>query len=157
MPVNNRFLRKRQHTHHGNITFIKMLPSKFEETKVASTVLKSLNLTFRRALANVRGSSLWGVSPFPIKTRKGHAPTYICLGVYFVSGDYSGEICAVAEAFRFRACLHGGGGPQVCEITRLGLVTRLSIASLIWSTHPSCKCNQIKMRDWLNGQVGYAT
>ena len=59
MPVNNRFLRKRQHTRQGgNITFIEMLPGKFEETKVASTVLKSPNLTFRRAWANVRGSSL---------------------------------------------------------------------------------------------------
>ena len=59
MPVNNRFLRKRQHTRHGgNITFIEMLPGKFEETKVASTVLKSPNLTIRRAWANVRGSSL---------------------------------------------------------------------------------------------------
>ena len=26
-----------------------------------------------------------------------------------------------------RACLHGGGGPQVGEATRLGGVTRLSI------------------------------
>ena len=26
-----------------------------------------------------------------------------------------------------RACLHGGGGPQVGEVTRLGKVTRLSI------------------------------
>ena len=26
-----------------------------------------------------------------------------------------------------RACLHGGGGPQVGEVTRLGGVTRLSI------------------------------
>ena len=26
-----------------------------------------------------------------------------------------------------RACLHGGGGPQVSEVTRLGGVTRLSI------------------------------
>ena len=56
--VNNRFLRKRQHTRHGNITFIKMSPGKFEETKVASTVLKSLNLTFRKAWANVRSASL---------------------------------------------------------------------------------------------------
>ena len=34
-----------------------------------------------------------------------------------------------------RACLHGGGGPQVGEVTRLGGVTRLSIQSLvlIWS------------------------
>ena len=27
----------------------------------------------------------------------------------------------------FRACLHGGGGPQVGEVTRLGEVTHLSI------------------------------
>ena len=26
-----------------------------------------------------------------------------------------------------RACLHGGGGPQVGDVTRLGGVTRLSI------------------------------
>ena len=26
-----------------------------------------------------------------------------------------------------RACLHGGGGPQVGEVTRLGWVARLSI------------------------------
>ena len=35
----------------------------------------------------------------------------------------------------FRACLHGGGGPQAGEVTSLGGVTRLSIWSLIliWS------------------------
>ena len=27
----------------------------------------------------------------------------------------------------FRACLHGGGGPQIGEVTRLAGVTRLSI------------------------------
>ena len=27
----------------------------------------------------------------------------------------------------FMACLHGGGGPYVGEVTRLGRVTRLSI------------------------------
>ena len=32
---------------------------------------------------------------------------------------------------QFRACLHGGGGPQVGEVTCLGGVTRLSIKSLI--------------------------
>ena len=34
-----------------------------------------------------------------------------------------------------RACLHGGGGPQVGEVARLGGVTRPSIQSLIliWS------------------------
>ena len=29
--------------------------------------------------------------------------------------------------YRFRACLRGGGGPRVGEVTRLGRVTRLSI------------------------------
>ena len=32
----------------------------------------------------------------------------------------------------FRACLNGGGGPQVGEVTRLGGVIRLSIQSLIF-------------------------
>ena len=32
---------------------------------------------------------------------------------------------------RLRACLQGGGGPQVGEVTRLGGVTRLSAQSLI--------------------------
>ena len=30
------------------------------------------------------------------------------------------------KGFELRACLHGGGGPQVGEVTRLGGVTRLS-------------------------------
>ena len=33
--------------------------------------------------------------------------------------------------YRFRARLHGGGGPQVGEVTCLGGVTHLSIQSLI--------------------------
>ena len=32
-----------------------------------------------------------------------------------------------SKARLLRACLHGGGGPQVGEVTRLGGVTRLSI------------------------------
>ena len=38
-------------------------------------------------------------------------------------------------AWLLSACLHGGGGPQVGEVTRLGGVTRLSMWSriLIWS------------------------
>ena len=37
---------------------------------------------------------------------------------------------------QFRACLHGSGGPQVGEVTRLGGVKRLPINSLvlIWSS-----------------------
>ena len=30
-----------------------------------------------------------------------------------------------------RACLHGGGGPQVGEVTFLGGVTRLSVVRII--------------------------
>ena len=47
----------------------------------------------------------------------------------------------VYERIRLRACLHGGGGPQVGEVTCGG------------SPHLSCKRNQIKMR--LYGQAGY--
>ena len=41
----------------------------------------------------------------------------------------------VPDEMQIRACLHGGGGPQVGEVTRLGGVTHLSIQSLIliWS------------------------
>ena len=35
------------------------------------------------------------------------------------------------QLYTVRACLHGGGGPQEGEVTRLGGVTRLSIQSLI--------------------------
>ena len=33
----------------------------------------------------------------------------------------------ISSRQRLRACLHGGGGPQVNEVTCLGGVTRLSI------------------------------
>ena len=59
---------------------------------------------------------------------------------------FIGQICVVTEAFIFRACLHEGGGPQVGDITHLGGVTRLS-------PHPSCKRNQIKMRDYMDRRV----
>ena len=35
------------------------------------------------------------------------------------------------KAMTISACLHGGGGPQVGEVTRLSGATRLSIQSLI--------------------------
>ena len=41
----------------------------------------------------------------------------------------------------FRAYLHGGGGPQVGEVTRGG------------SPHLSCKCDQIEMSDYMDGRV----
>ena len=40
-----------------------------------------------------------------------------------------------------RACLYGGGGPQIGEVTCGGL------------PHLSCKCNQIKMRDHVDKRV----
>ena len=39
----------------------------------------------------------------------------------------SPKILVLEFLFTFRACLHGGGGPQVGEVTRLGEVTRVSI------------------------------
>ena len=44
-----------------------------------------------------------------------------------------------------RACLRGGGGPQVGEVTRLGGVTRLSIQSLIfiWSRLHDWCCDPV--------------
>ena len=52
-----------------------------------------------------------------------------------------------------RACLHGGEGPQVGAVTRLGGVTRLSIYSVIWAPHLSCKRNEIKMGDYMDRRV----
>ena len=43
--------------------------------------------------------------------------------------------------FSIRACLHGGGGPQVSEVTRGG------------SPHLSCKRDHIKMRDNIDRRV----
>ena len=55
--------------------------------------------------------------------------------------------------FTLRACFHGGGGPQVGEVTCLGRLTLLSIQSLIWSPHLSCKRDQIEIRDYMNRRV----
>ena len=44
-----------------------------------------------------------------------------------LSKEESLVMCCVRKGERLRACLHGGGGPQVGEVTRLGGVTRLSI------------------------------
>ena len=40
-----------------------------------------------------------------------------------------------------RACLQGGGGPQIGEVTCGG------------SPHLSCKCDQTKIRDYMDRQV----
>ena len=45
------------------------------------------------------------------------------------------------ETERLRACLHGGGGPQVGEVKYGG------------SPHLSCKRDQIKMRDYMDRRV----
>ena len=41
--------------------------------------------------------------------------------------DSFGPSRQIAAQISFRACLHGGEGPQVGEVTRLGGVTRLFI------------------------------
>ena len=40
-----------------------------------------------------------------------------------------------------RACLHGGGGPQIGEVT------------CGESAHPSCKRDESKMRDYMDRRV----
>ena len=37
------------------------------------------------------------------------------------------DVLVTVASLNLRACLHGVGGPQVGEVTRLGGVTRLSI------------------------------
>ena len=46
-----------------------------------------------------------------------------------------------AKTQYFRACLHGGGGPQIGEVTCSG------------SPHLSCKRDQIKIRDYVDRRV----
>ena len=58
--------------------------------------------------------------------------------------------------FTLRPCFHGGGGPQVGEVTCLGGLTLQSIQSLIWSPHLSCKRDQIEIRDYMK-RGGYPT
>ena len=48
---------------------------------------------------------------------------------------------AVGTSPSIRACLHGGGGPQIGEVTCGG------------SSHPSCKRDQIKMRDYMDRRL----
>ena len=57
------------------------------------------------------------------------------------------------ETVWLTACLHGDGGPRVGEVTRLGGATLLSIQSLIWSPHLSCKRDQIKIKNYTDGRV----
>ena len=49
--------------------------------------------------------------------------------------------CAARLFCSLRACLHGGGGPQIGEVTCGG------------SSHLSCKRDQIKMRDYVDRLV----
>ena len=82
--------------------------------------------------------------------------SYLCLDFPSRIAKVQNEIRAVSSV---RACLHGGGGPQVGEVTRLGGVTRLStqaltlmwsrlhvrwgnpphVTSPTWGSPPSCK------------------
>ena len=53
--------------------------------------------------------------------------SYLCLDFPSRIAKVQNEMRAVSSV---RACLHGGGGPQVGEVTRLGGVTRLSTQAL---------------------------
>ena len=67
----------------------------------------------------------WFVEFIPIILILRPAVHGVCFGLQVVGRGYG----------IFRACLHGGGRPQVGEVTRVGGVTRLSTWSLIliWS------------------------
>ena len=62
---------------------------------------------------------------------------------YTISAVYSFIKVLIDMNNTLRACLHGGGGPQIGEVTCGG------------SRHLSCKRDQIDMR--LYGQVSYLT
>ena len=53
------------------------------------------------------------------------------LHVYVLHACIVSQFLFVLPFSLFRACLHGGGGPQVGEVTRLGGVARLYIQSFI--------------------------
>ena len=79
----------------------------------------------------------------------GLSPLY----VYFLMDyfDYSGLCMSGQSVFRvcFRACLHGGGGPRVGEVTRLAVVEKWPTFTCKLTTPGSwgevtrrcCKCN----------------
>ena len=54
---------------------------------------------------------------------------------------HTNNIITQYTLIRLRACLHQGWGPQIGEVTCGG------------SPHLSCKCDQIKMRDYMDRQV----
>ena len=59
----------------------------------------------------------------PIPPKKCHFPEQRC--PIKVGGNRCKNYVNIFPGVR--ACLHGGGGPQVGDVTRLGGVTRLSI------------------------------
>ena len=59
----------------------------------------------------------------------------------FLNGFKISDIDQLILALIFRACLLGGGRPQVGEVTCGG------------SPHLSCKRDQIKMRDYMDRRV----
>ena len=77
------------------------------------------------AIANYERQNEWFVEFIPIILILRPAVHGVCFGLQVVGRGYG----------IFRACLHGGGRPQVGEVTRVGGVTRLSTWSLIliWS------------------------
>ena len=89
----------------------------------------------------------WTPLPLPSPQRNnGPSPRFFCFSSILQNSYPQGIIRhhindVLKEFFTPRACLHGGGGPQIGEVTCGG------------SPHLSCKRDQIKMRDYMDRQV----
>ena len=86
-------------------------------------------------------TSLFVVFGFPFASR-----LVFILHIYICSSRTCEKKCHILIGclfvnLRLRACLHGGGGPQIGEVTFGG------------SHHLSCKRDQIKMRDYVDRRV----
>ena len=81
--------------------------------------------------------------PLPSQGNNGPSPRFFCFSSIIDNSYPQGIIRhhindVLKEFFTPRACLHGGGGPQIGEVACGG------------SPHLSCKRDQIKMRDYMD-------
>ena len=83
------------------------------------------------------------VSPFSRGVISTRARVLLVLLYLRENGDYSYSKSEPENSVR--VFLHGGGGPQIGGVTYGG------------SSHPSCKRDQIKMRDYVDRQVTSST
>ena len=68
-------------------------------------------------------------------------------------GNFFNSDSRFAKAGRRLGPVYMEVGPQVSELTLLGMVTRLSIQSINSHPHLSYKLDQIKMRDYTDRRV----